>query len=304
VVPVTVAWFGGDAAKAQYAQSPIDITSLETTLAPNTNRIEYHYQTTNVSLVNTFGAIDENNNLIPKEFGALKANVPAGSYIVVDDVKYNLLQFHFHQPSEHELNGNRSPMEAHFVHLRAEAMDSRTPPAGFTDCRLVDRPVLVIGAFIVPGNADREIQKVFAPAVLPTDNTSPAVTVPNLDLGKLLPEGEASWRYLGSLTTPVTTCTAATIVSQLSTDVFPENVRWYVLQDVVHLPMDDMEKFHAPVRRRQLTVRAGVVRPARVPRPKAEHAAAVIGDGLMAALGALIAKNAECERQCTWRSAL
>jgi carbonic anhydrase len=109
--------------------------------------------------------------LIPKEFGTLKANVPAGSYVVVDDVKYNLLQFHFHQPSEHELNGNRSPMEAHFVHLRADTVDSRTPPPEFTDCRLVDRPVLVIGAFIVPGNADREIQKVFAPAVLPTDNT-------------------------------------------------------------------------------------------------------------------------------------
>src|SRR5262249_29365312 len=135
-------------AMAQYAQSPIDIRSELTTLAPYSNHIEYHYQTTNVSLVNTYGTKDENNNVIPKEFGTLKAKVPDGSYIIVDGVRYNLLEFHFHQPSEHTLNGNESPMEVHFVHLRADTQDSRTPSPGFTDCRLVDRPVLVIGAFI------------------------------------------------------------------------------------------------------------------------------------------------------------
>jgi carbonic anhydrase len=244
-VPVALTLFGGNAAMAQFAQSPIDITSRITTLAPYSNRIEYHYQTATLSLINTFGVKDEAGNVIPKALGTLKALVPAGSYVIVEGVRYNLLEFHFHQPSEHTLNGNRSPMEVHFVHLRADTQDSRTPDPGFTDCRLIDRPALAIGAFIAPGNADPELQKIFASPVLPVDNTSPPLTVVNVNLRKLLPDGQASWRYLGGLTTPSKTCNAATLVFQLSSDVFPEIVRWYVLQDVVHLPIEDMDKFHA-----------------------------------------------------------
>ena len=96
--------------------------------------------------------------------------MPAGSYVVVEGVSYNLLRFHFHQPSEHTLNGNRSPMEVHFVHLRANTQDSRTPDSGYTDCRLADRPALVIGAMIAPGDYDEELQKIFAPHVLPGDS--------------------------------------------------------------------------------------------------------------------------------------
>jgi carbonic anhydrase len=221
-VPVALTLFGGNAAMAQFAQTPIDITSRITTLAPYSNGIEYHYQTATVSLRNTFGAKDELFNVIPKKLGTIKASVPDGSYVIVEGIRYNLLEFHFHQPSEHTLNGNRSPMEVHFVHLRADVQDLRTPSPGFTDCRLVDRPALAIGVFIVPGNADREIQKVFAP-VLPVDYSSLPVEV-NLNLGELVPDGQASWRYLGGLSTPSTTCNAATLVFQLNNDVFPEIV--------------------------------------------------------------------------------
>ena len=243
-VPVTLTLFGGNAAMAQYAQSPIDITSRITTLAPYSNQIEYHYQTATVSLINTFGRKDEANNVIPKKLAGLKALVPAGSYVIVQGIRYNLLQFHFHQPSEHTLNGNHLPMEVHFVHLREGTQDSRTPEPGFTDCALVDRPALAIGVFIVPGNADREIQEVFAPPFLPVDSSSTPIPV-NLNLSKLIPDGAASWRYLGGLSTPETTCNTATLVYQLSSDIFPEIVRWYVLQNVLHLPIDDMDKYHA-----------------------------------------------------------
>ncbi len=243
-VPVTLTLFGGNAAMAQFAQTPIDITSQITTLAPYSNGIEYHYQTATVSLINTFGRKDEANNVIPKKLAGLKALVPAGSYVIVQGIRYNLLQFHFHQPSEHTLNGNHLPMEVHFVHLREGTQDSRTPESGFTDCALVDRPALAIGVFIVPGNADREIQEVFAPPFLPVDSSSTPIPV-NLNLSKLIPDGAASWRYLGGLSTPETTCNTATLVYQLSSDIFPEIVRWYVLQNVLHLPIDDMDKYHA-----------------------------------------------------------
>jgi carbonic anhydrase len=35
----------------------------------------------------------------------VQANVPAGATLEIDGLTYNLLQFHFHTPSEHTLNG-------------------------------------------------------------------------------------------------------------------------------------------------------------------------------------------------------
>src|SRR5712672_3322739 len=88
-VPVALTLFGGAAAMAQYAQTPIDITSRITTLAPNTNRIEYHYQTTTVLLRNTFGQKDEDGNLIPKKFGTIKVYLPnrTDNYVIVDGIR-------------------------------------------------------------------------------------------------------------------------------------------------------------------------------------------------------------------------
>ena len=35
------------------------------------------------------------------------------------DERYSLLQFHFHTPSEHTINGKKYPMEMHLVHKDA-----------------------------------------------------------------------------------------------------------------------------------------------------------------------------------------
>src|SRR5258706_8402593 len=87
-VQVALTLFGGNAAMAQFAQTPIDITSQITTLAPYSNRIEYHYQTTTVELKNTFGTKDEALNVIPKKLGTIKAQVPDGSYVIVEGIRY------------------------------------------------------------------------------------------------------------------------------------------------------------------------------------------------------------------------
>lgn len=41
---------------------------------------------------------------------------PAGNIAYIDGRELELLQFHFHTPSEHAINGRRFPMEAHLVH--------------------------------------------------------------------------------------------------------------------------------------------------------------------------------------------
>ena len=268
-VPVTLTLFGGNAAMAQFAQTPIDITSQITTLAPYSNGIEYHYQTATVSLINTFGRKDEANNVIPKKLAGLKAIVPPGSYVIVEGIRYDLLQFHFHQPSEHTLNGNHLPMEVHFVHLREGTQDSRMPAPGFTDCALADRPALAIGVFIVPGNADREIQEVFAPPFLPVDSSSTPIPV-NLNLSKLIPDGAASWRYLGGLSTPETTCNTAYACLPIEQRYLSGDRALVCFAEHV-APSDRRHgQVPCPVRRRRRAPRPEPERPARIPRPEAE----------------------------------
>src|SRR4029078_723110 len=46
----------------------------------------------------------------------IQLNFAEGSTLALGDVKYKLLQVHFHRPSEHMIGGKNFPMEAHFVH--------------------------------------------------------------------------------------------------------------------------------------------------------------------------------------------
>ncbi|GKT11756.1 MAG: carbonic anhydrase [Thiomicrorhabdus sp.] len=46
----------------------------------------------------------------------VQVNYPLGSYIKVGGHRYELLQFHFHTPSEHMREGFNYPMEVHLVH--------------------------------------------------------------------------------------------------------------------------------------------------------------------------------------------
>jgi len=51
---------------------------------------------------------------------SVQINVEPGSVLKVGDKSYQLLQFHFHHPSEELMNGQRSEMVAHLVHRDTE----------------------------------------------------------------------------------------------------------------------------------------------------------------------------------------
>jgi carbonic anhydrase len=53
----------------------------------------------------------------------IQINMPPGSVLRRGEQSYELLQYHFHHPSEHLVDGNRFAMEVHFVHKKN---DSRT----------------------------------------------------------------------------------------------------------------------------------------------------------------------------------
>jgi carbonic anhydrase len=82
-------------------QSPIDIPAAKAKKA-DLPAIGFAYSASTAEVVNNGHTI--------------QVNLPAGSKITLAGAEYNLLQFHFHAPSEEKVNGKPYPLVAHFVH--------------------------------------------------------------------------------------------------------------------------------------------------------------------------------------------
>lgn len=150
------------------SQSPIDLTG---TTARQLPKIQYSY--------------GDPTTVVQEDNGhSVEAEVKAGSSITVDGKKYDLIQFHYHAPSEHTVNGKKFPMEWHFVH---SAKDGKH---------------IVVAAFVKEGKEN--------PAFANLVKSIPAKEglkkdVKNVDLAKLVAPNTgkaARYSYGGSLTTP------------------------------------------------------------------------------------------------------
>jgi carbonic anhydrase len=190
-------------------QTPIDIRDEDLTYDPSLPALGFGYETkAALSLVNTGS---------PGEFATVRAELPESNsrLIVADengDVNYKLLQFHYHAPSEHELNGRRFPLEMHLVH--------RVNGTG---------PYLVVGVFVEEGKENSELAKIFSN--LP-DEKDERRAVARFNLTKLLPDGLESYRYDGSLTTP-----------DPVTGVFQEGIKWVVLAEPIEMSRRQIDAF-------------------------------------------------------------
>jgi carbonic anhydrase len=192
----------------QSQQSPIDIRSDDLTFLNRLPALQFSYGShVGLAVVNTGS---------PDEFASVRANVNADAgRLTVDGVTYRLLQFHWHTPGEHLIDGEETPMEMHLVHQSAEGV------------------LMVVGVLIERGDRHRELDKVFRE--LPREEGD-TLFVRNFNLAALIPGrgGEhngrmrvASFRYPGSLTTPP----------------FTEGVQWVVLKDRIKLSGRQMEAF-------------------------------------------------------------
>jgi carbonic anhydrase len=112
----------------------------------------------------------------------IQVNCGAGSHSIIAGTRYDLVQFHFHHPSEHLLSGKSFQMECHFVHRSASGA------------------LAVIGVFINPGAANAALDPVWD--VMPMQAGAETALAGALDPRALLPEQRAYYRYAGSLTTP------------------------------------------------------------------------------------------------------
>lgn len=151
----------------------------------------------------------------------IQVNADAGSSCTIGATKYELLQFHFHHPSEHLLAGKPFDLECHFVH-RSNKGD-----------------LAVVGVFIKPGTHNAALQTIFD--VMPKNEGPEQLAKGSIDPGALLPKGDGYFRYMGSLTTPP--CS--------------EGLTWTVFREPIEASTEQIRQFAAlfqnnarPVQRR------------------------------------------------------
>jgi carbonic anhydrase len=111
----------------------------------------------------------------------IQVNCAASGSISIEGKQFDLLQFHYHHPSEHKLNGQLFDLECHFVH------------------RSTEHGLAVLGVFFKPGRHNEALQLVFG--AMPTEAGTEA-PLADLDLSAMLPPERGFFRYKGSLTTP------------------------------------------------------------------------------------------------------
>ncbi|MFN8476196.1 MAG: carbonic anhydrase family protein [Anaerolineae bacterium] len=147
-------------------QSPVNIPS---SAAINPANLKFDYKAAPLDILN-------NGHTIEGEYHE-------GSSLTLDGVPYKLVQFHFHNPSEHEANGKLDAMELHLVH-KADNGD-----------------VAVVGVFIEPGAENKALAPVFSNLPKEQQDAKP-VPGATVNAADFLPATQTYYRYDGSLTTP------------------------------------------------------------------------------------------------------
>ncbi len=173
-------------------QSPININDAVKGSPAN---IEFNYKPTPLSVVN-------NGNTI-------QVNYQPGSTIKINGEEYELLQFHFHTPSEHTINGKASALEMHLVHRNAK------------------KQLAVVGIMMEKGAANQLIEQIWQH--IPTVGKTNIVKSSMINAANLLPNNKTFFSYSGSLTTPP--CS--------------ESVKWNVLTKPIQVSEEQIEAFQS-----------------------------------------------------------
>jgi carbonic anhydrase len=175
-------------------QSPIDIV-LTDVVPQDLPDVTYFYQPSSIYVFNNGHT--------------LESTYDPGSYIILDDVEYDLQQVHFHSLSEHTVAfGAHYPIEMHLVHADAAGN------------------LAVVVVFIKEGTENQALQTIwqFWPKNAGHTHNPPDVTY---NIWDAFPQDRRSYRYMGSLTTPP--CT--------------ENVKWVLLRQSIEMSTQQIGEF-------------------------------------------------------------
>jgi carbonic anhydrase len=175
------------------AQSPIDIqdaVAKKSDLPP----IVFDYKPSPLKII-------DNGHTI-------QVNYAPGSSITVEGKRYELVQFHFHKPSEERINGRSFDMVAHLVH------------------RDQDGHLAVVAVLLKKGGANRLVQTLWD--ALPRKKDEEEVKSVEVNAADLLPSDKSAYyTFTGSLTTPP--CS--------------EDVTWFVLKSPMVVSEDEIIRF-------------------------------------------------------------
>lgn len=128
-----------------------------------------------------------------------------GSHILFDNTLYDLVQFHFHTPSEHHIKDKTFPAEIHLVH--------RSPEGAH----------LVISLLLKSGDFNPLIDKIIKNAPKEKGENEKMDVI---NIGNIYPDNPHYYFYEGSFTTPP--CT--------------ENVKWVIHKKQVELSSGQLSK--------------------------------------------------------------
>lgn len=179
------------ACKDGKSQSPVDIAGAVKADLP---AIETHYDDTTLRVINNGHAI--------------QANYDNGSYAIIGGKRYDLLQFHFHGPSENTVDGKAFPLEAHLVH------------------KSEDGTLAVIGVLYKEGKENKTIGEVWK-NIPKEQGKEEVVEGKKISVKGVMPSDKTYYHFSGSLTTPP--CT--------------EDVSWNVLTTPVEISTQQIEEF-------------------------------------------------------------
>jgi carbonic anhydrase len=170
-------------------QSPINVAgTIDAQLPP----VAFNYKAGGTEVVNNGHTV--------------QVNYEAGNGISMDGIQFELKQFHFHSPSENQINGKSFPLEAHLVH--ADKDGNLAVVAVMFDLGAANPAV---------GAAWGQMPKAEGKAALPAKVSATG----------LLPADRDYYRYNGSLTTPP--CS--------------EGVRWVVMKRPMTVSKQQLEAF-------------------------------------------------------------
>lgn len=172
-------------------QSPINLTSAASADLVNP---DFHYQSVPLNILN-------NGHTVQVPYAP-------GSYMMLEGDRYNLLQFHFHSPSEHAVEGKPWDAELHLVHQN-------------------DDGELAVVAVLLQKEDESNLAYRDISNNLPASLGDKVRTETTINAFDLLPSKTTTYQYSGSLTTPP--CSEA--------------VTWLVMTEPVSLSKEQLKAY-------------------------------------------------------------
>jgi carbonic anhydrase len=186
------------------SQSPVDLSNTKQINLPDV--IIDILNEKEVELVNQAGVINALDN-----GHTIQINAKTGEKMTFSDKIYALIQFHFHAPSEHTVDGNHYPMEMHFVH------------------QADDGSLAVVGVFMEEGAHNPGIEPLWKQLNIGVGKKTVIQIPDNFDAYIFSGGTSAVYHYDGSLTTPP--CS--------------EGVKWFIRKRPAQLSKEQIAEFTA-----------------------------------------------------------